>query len=76
VEPLEFVGVWVDRYPYATHEAATLNLYWTARVLGGSPAPADDVSELGWFAADAFPAEEELAFHIAEVLRTWRDQDS
>jgi ADP-ribose pyrophosphatase YjhB (NUDIX family) len=72
VEPLEFVGVWVDRYPYAANEAATLNLYWTARVSGGSPAPADDVSELAWFAADAFPPEDELAFHIGDVLRTWR----
>jgi ADP-ribose pyrophosphatase YjhB (NUDIX family) len=76
VEPLEFLGAWVDRYPYATNEAATLNLYWTARVVGGSPEPADDVAELGWFAADAFPAEKELAFHIADVLRTWRDQHS
>jgi ADP-ribose pyrophosphatase YjhB (NUDIX family) len=74
VEPHEFVGVWVDRYPYATHEAATLNLYWTARVLRGSPAPADDVSELEWFTPDELPADAELAFHIGDVLRTWRDE--
>jgi 8-oxo-dGTP diphosphatase len=76
VEPLDFVGIWMDRYPTRTHVRATLNLYWTARVVRGSPAPADDVSELGWFAADELPAEEELAFHIAEVLRTWRDEHS
>lgn len=74
VEPLEFVGVWMDRYPYETHTAATLNLYWTARVVGGSPRPADDVSELAWFATDELPAPKELAFHIADVLRTWRDE--
>jgi ADP-ribose pyrophosphatase YjhB (NUDIX family) len=74
VEPLDFVGVWMDRYPYETQTVATLNLYWTARVVRGSPAPADDVSELAWFAADEFPAEEKLAFHIADVLRTWRDE--
>jgi 8-oxo-dGTP diphosphatase len=76
VEPLDFVGIWMDRYPTKTHVRTTLNLYWTARVVRGSPAPADDVSELGWFAADELPAEDELAFHIAAVLRTWRDEHS
>jgi 8-oxo-dGTP diphosphatase len=74
VEPLEFVGIWMDRYPYGTQTVSTLNLYWTARVVRGSPAPADDVSELEWFAAGKFPPEDELAFHIADVLRTWRDE--
>jgi ADP-ribose pyrophosphatase YjhB (NUDIX family) len=74
VEPLEFIGVWIDRYPYATHTAATLNLYWTARVLAGTAAPADDVSEVGWFEPDELPPESELAFHIADVLRVWREQ--
>jgi ADP-ribose pyrophosphatase YjhB (NUDIX family) len=76
VEPLDFVGVWMDRYPYETHTTSTLNLYWTARVLSGSPEPADDVSELAWFAPGELPREEELAFHIADVLRAWRDQDA
>jgi ADP-ribose pyrophosphatase YjhB (NUDIX family) len=76
VEPLEFVGAWTDRYPYATHTAATLNLYWTARIVAGSPAPMDDVSELGWFAPDELPPADELAFHIADVLRFWREQHS
>jgi ADP-ribose pyrophosphatase YjhB (NUDIX family) len=76
VEPLEFVGVWVDRYPYETHTASTLNLYWTARVVRGSPEAADDVSELAWFAPDSLPAEHELAFHIADVLRAWRNQNA
>jgi NAD+ diphosphatase len=75
VEPLEFVGVWMDRYPYRGDVRSTLNLYWTARVVRGSPAPADDVTELEWFAADELPDENQLAFdNIAEVLRTWRDQ--
>lgn len=76
IEPLEFVGVWMDRYPYEAYTVATLNLYWTARVVRGSPNPADDVSELAWFAHDDLPAEDEFAFHIAEVLRTWRNQHS
>jgi ADP-ribose pyrophosphatase YjhB (NUDIX family) len=74
VEPLEFVGIWMDRYPYETHTVSTLNLYWTARVLAGSQAPADDVAELGWFGPDELPAEDELAFHIADVLRAWRNE--
>jgi hypothetical protein len=68
-------AVYVNAYLVVQNDAATvytLNLYWTARVVRGSPAPADDVSELGWFAADELPAEDELAFHIADVLRTWR----
>ena len=74
VEPTDFVGVWMDRYAYETHTTSTLNLYWTARVLRGSPAPADDVSELAWFSPNELPGEEEFAFHIADVLRTWMAQ--
>ena len=76
VQPLDFVGVWMDRYQYGTRTTSTLNLYWTARVLAGSPEPADDVSELAWFAADELPGEDEFAFHIADVLRVWRNQDA
>jgi ADP-ribose pyrophosphatase YjhB (NUDIX family) len=74
VEPLEFVGVWMDSYPYEMHTVSTLNLYWTARVLAGSQAAADDVAELGWFRPDQLPGEGELAFHIADVLRAWRNE--
>jgi 8-oxo-dGTP diphosphatase len=74
VEPIDLLGIWIDRYAYASHEAATLNLFWTARVLGGSAAPADDVSELGWFHPDDFPPDDELAFQIGDVLRTWRNE--
>jgi ADP-ribose pyrophosphatase YjhB (NUDIX family) len=74
VEPLSFVGIWMDRYPYKTHTVSTLNLYWTARVLSGAAEPADDVSELAWFSPDELPDEAEFAFHIADVLRTWREE--
>jgi 8-oxo-dGTP diphosphatase len=74
VEPLEFIGAWIDRYPYRTHTVATLNLYWTARVVTGSAEAADDVSEVGWFDADGLPPARELAFHIGDVLRVWREQ--
>jgi 8-oxo-dGTP diphosphatase len=71
VEPEEFVGVWVDRYSEDGTGAATLNLYWTARVVAGEPEAADDVSELRWFAADELPPPAEFAFHVAEVVSAW-----
>ena len=75
VEPGEFIGVWMDRYGDAEDAHATLNLYWTARVLGDEASAADDVSELAWFRPDELPPPSELAFtNVAEVLATWRKQ--
>jgi 8-oxo-dGTP diphosphatase len=71
VEPEDFVGVWMDRYGTAEDSHATLNLYWTARVVSGEPKAADDVSEIAWFLRDELPPAGELAFHIAEVLDAW-----
>ena len=52
---------------------ATLNLYWTARVIGGEPRAADDVSELQWFESDELPPPDELAFeNVPLVLSAWR----
>ena len=34
VEPVDFLGVWMDRYGGGSTAEATLNLYWTARVTG------------------------------------------
>jgi 8-oxo-dGTP diphosphatase len=74
VEPAEFIGIWMDRYGDGEDAHATLNLYWTARVLDGEAQPADDVSELAWFPPEEFPPAGELAFHIADVLSAWREQ--
>ena len=53
----------------------TLNLFWVVRASGGELAPADDVSELAWFEADALPPADELAFEAIEhVLAAWRAQ--
>jgi ADP-ribose pyrophosphatase YjhB (NUDIX family) len=68
VEPLEFVGVWIDRYGSGREAPFTLNLYWTARVLAGEPRAADDVSELRWFDPTELPPDEEIAFHVPEVI--------
>jgi ADP-ribose pyrophosphatase YjhB (NUDIX family) len=73
IEPLDFMGVWVDRYGRAEDAPFTLNLYWAARIVSGEPTPADDVAELAWFSLDALPAGEELAFrNVGQALRSVR----
>ena len=74
VEPLEFLGVWMDRYGGESTAEATLNFYWTARVLGGEAAPADDVDDLRWFSRDELPDDDALAFeNVPLVLRAWQE---
>jgi ADP-ribose pyrophosphatase YjhB (NUDIX family) len=74
VEPLDFLGAWIDRYGGDSTAEATLNLYWTARAVDGEPAPADDVDDLRWFARDELPAADELAFeNVALVLAAWQE---
>ncbi len=76
VEPLDFLGAWVDRYGFDSTAEATLNLYWTARSAGGEPQPADDVDELRWFAPDELPPPAELAFeNVPLVLSAWRSRN-
>ena len=73
VEPLEFLGVWMDRYGGDSTADATLNLYWTARVVAGEAQAADDVSELAWFEPAELPEPDELAFdNVPQVLAAWR----
>jgi len=72
VEPQRFLGIWMDRYGGDSTAEATLNLYWTARVVSGDPQPADDVDELHWFAPDELPPPDELAFvHVPLVRAEW-----
>jgi len=73
IEPLELAGIWTDRYGDDAAAAATLNLYWTARIVSGEPTPADDVSELRWFSLDDLPTDDELAFeNVAQALGSRR----
>ena len=75
VEPLDFLGVWMDRYGGDSTAEATLNLYWTARAVSGEPKAADDVDDLRWFAADELPSPDELAFvNVPLVLAEWRSR--
>jgi len=73
VEPVQFLGTWIDRYGGDSTAEATLNMYWTARIVAGEPEPDDDVTELGWFAPNELPAPDELAFeNVPKVLSAWR----
>ena len=74
VEPLQFLGVWMDAYGGDSTAKSTLNLFWTARVVGGEPRPADDVAELRWVAPAELPGDDEFAFDcVALALAAWRD---
>ena len=75
IEPVDLLGIWMDRYGDGPDAAATLNLYWVARITSGRLEAADDVDELRWFAGDALPPVEEIAFaNTVKVLDAWRDR--
>jgi ADP-ribose pyrophosphatase YjhB (NUDIX family) len=68
-----FLGMWMDAYSDDESGPSTLNLYWTAHVVGGDAQPDDDVAELQWFEPDDLPAN--LAFrNVPLVLAVWREQ--
>jgi ADP-ribose pyrophosphatase YjhB (NUDIX family) len=72
-EPVRFLGVWMDVYGDAPEAPATLNLYWTMRIVSGELIAADDVSELRWFAPDELPSAGRLAFSVVkDALKAWR----
>lgn len=67
-----YVGAFVDRYGDDSDATSVLNLVWEARITEGEPAPADDVSELRWFARGALPAEDERAFRwLSRCFAVW-----
>ena len=83
VEPGAYAGCWLDTYGEPGEDGVlfTLNLFWRVHVRplpGGAapdPVPADDVAELAWFAADALPPRDELAFTCVPLaLEAWRAQ--
>jgi ADP-ribose pyrophosphatase YjhB (NUDIX family) len=75
VEPVEFVGAWLDRYGDEPDAPTTLNLYWTARADGSDAVAGDDAAEVRWFPRDDLPPDGEIGFpNVREVLRAWAGQ--
>ena len=73
VEPVRYLGAFMDAYGEDERAIATLNLMWVVRANRGEPKAADDVDELRWFAPDELPARSELAFEcIEQALDAWR----
>jgi ADP-ribose pyrophosphatase YjhB (NUDIX family) len=71
IEPVEFLGAFSDRY--GENGIYTINFYWTARIVSGEPAPADDVADLAWFAPEELPQKGEFAFrNSVQALEEWR----
>ena len=68
VEPTEWYGAFLVPYDGRT----VVNLVWRARVLGGTPQPADDVTELGWFSREELPPLAEIC--MAETLTRWLEE--
>jgi ADP-ribose pyrophosphatase YjhB (NUDIX family) len=57
---------------YGDTGEATVNAFFECRVISGDPQPDDDVAELRWFARDALPLPEELAFDsVRSALAAW-----
>jgi ADP-ribose pyrophosphatase YjhB (NUDIX family) len=72
IEPLEFVGIWMDQYGSDPDDPWTMNMYWKARPVAGELQAADDVAELGWFPTDELPSPNETAFrNVSLVIAAW-----
>lgn len=71
IEVTSLLGILIDRYGDADYN--TLNIYYRARVVGGVERPADDAATLGWFTANALPANVAFPDHELRVLELWRE---
>jgi len=65
LEPLDFLGHWLEPYD----GRIVLCLTWMVRATG-DPRAADDLTEVRWFTPAELPSPDELAFtHYPDVLR-------
>ncbi len=70
IEPIELFGIYVDRYGCHDDGDYCLNIYYSARPVGGRAQPADEAADLAWFSPDRLPTA--IAFHHArQVLADW-----
>lgn len=72
VEPESWFGAFLVLYGEGADARTVLNLVWLATVVGGDARPADDVSELRWFARDELPPVDQIA--MGEPLAVWLEQ--
>lgn len=73
IEVTGFLGHLIDVYGDGGDH--TLNAVFTARVAEGAPQAADDVAEVRWFALDALPDGDALAFrNTAQALALLRSR--
>jgi 8-oxo-dGTP diphosphatase len=77
IEVTGYLGAWPDVYgPPGTADAhkATLNIYYTGKVVGGVEGTGDptETLEIGWFAPDEIPRDLAFPGHIANVIDSWR----
>jgi ADP-ribose pyrophosphatase YjhB (NUDIX family) len=71
IEPGRFVGFWLEPYD----GRVVLSITYEATTEAGDARPADDLTELRWFAPTELPAAAELAFpSYVEILELWRQQ--
>lgn len=65
------LGMYMDTY--GDEKFFTLNIYYVAEVVRGTPRATDDVAKLEWFALDAVPKEFAFAheYQVMEDLRRW-----
>jgi 8-oxo-dGTP diphosphatase len=74
IEPGEFLGGYPDRY--GKGGIYTLNLYWTARIVGGELELDDEeLAEVAWFAPGELPDPDQFAFrNTVQALADWKSQ--
>jgi ADP-ribose pyrophosphatase YjhB (NUDIX family) len=77
VELTGYLGAWPDVYgPPGSPDAdkATLNIYYTARAVGGEEGTGDptETLEIGWFGPEELPPNLAFPRHIGPVLEAWR----
>lgn len=72
IELIELFGIYIDRYGYEDEGDHCLNIYYSARPVGGRAQPADEAADLAWFPPNQLPTT--IAFHHArQVLSDWVD---
>lgn len=81
IEPFHLLDIIVDTYgeqAEADTQDYTLNIFYIARVTGGTLRPDDDAVDARWFELDALPPLEHIAFRNGQIavqrLRAYLDE--